>query len=769
MYAPPRSGKGGRSCLLAVLLLLALVCVAGAAGAFIFRDRLRDVPGIGNLPGIGGGPTMTRPPIQTGSAAVGSGQAAAIAMPGGGPMIEVPPGAVPTNPDGSPGMLTFSVAPAPDQPVNLSPDMALSGSLYQFEPEDVTFAVPVRITLPIPAGTDPARVMGLITRDPQSGAWAPVAGVVDFAARTVSADVTHFSPYGVYSYTGSDLDAWYRANGGWFVIENQLLSGDKPYPGCRNLPRALYVNVCIQQANPGDPGLSYLLPADNLLARGPRNDFGAPYRPLKTWLPAGTYRVVHYVFMSEINTDPMYVPCFGWWVKPPQIINLKAGQTVTFGPFSEHDGTSMTSFDVKTCTGMPASGTPVVGQPTSQPPPQPPVETSGVCPAKMNGEWDANLTLRETNDPDLQDEIGNVDTGIFVFQINGNDAQVQIVEPDGARSDPASGSCSVQNGRFVITISETNSNAGLVFKLQFNGDDRMTGEVTVSEGEKYATGDIDMIRRTGSGESSPGDQPVVCTQEVEIINNKYLGACGVSDTQTFELAQRAFVARIRVWHNPEITETDTPYVTITGPDGYNFSGNTAKGGCYAGWCEAMVSLNQYLDPGTYQLSIPTASICADPSGKTTLILYGCFMPGQSSDFTPGCAAMTGVWNTTMMLRSSTNSNVPTGGTRQGVLTLRVEGDSAEVQWTEGGRSSPVVGGTCAVQGDRYQITLNQQVEALLPPGAPLPPPNAQAPLEEVLFPVTFDLQFEGGDRLTGIVTSRADSYEYKSDVVMSRR
>ncbi|MGB9750920.1 hypothetical protein [Roseiflexus castenholzii] len=292
----------------------------------------------------------------------------------------------------------------------------------------------------------------------------------------------------------------------------------------------------------------------------------------------------------------------------------------------------MTSFDVKTCTGMPASGTPVVGQPTSQPP----VETSGVCPAKMNGKWNANLTLRETNDPDLQDEIGNVDTGIFVFQINGNDAQVQMVEPDGARSDPASGSCSVQNGRFVITISETNSNAGLVFKLQFNGD-RMTGEVTVSEGEKYATGDIDMIRRTGSG------------------------------------------------------------------------------------------------------------------------------------FTSGCAAMTGVWNTTMMLRSSTNSNVPTGGTRQGVLTLRVEGDSAEVQWTEGGRSSPVVGGTCAVQGDRYQITLNQQVEALLPPRAPLPPPNAQAPLEEVLFPVTFDLQFEGGDRLTGIVTSRADSYEYKSDVVMSRR
>lgn len=131
MYAPPppRTKGGGRSCLLVVVLLLALVCMAGAAGAFVFRDRLGDFPGIGTLPGIGGGitPTIARPPVHIGSAAVGSGQAAAISMPGG-PMIEVPHGAVPANPDGSPGTLTFSVAPAPEQPVSLPPDMALSGS-----------------------------------------------------------------------------------------------------------------------------------------------------------------------------------------------------------------------------------------------------------------------------------------------------------------------------------------------------------------------------------------------------------------------------------------------------------------------------------------------------------------------------------------------------------------------------------------------------------------------------------------------------------------
>jgi hypothetical protein len=280
MYAPPppRTKSSGRSCLLVIIILLALVCVAGVAGAFVFRDRLRDIPGVSDLPGIGGNPSgIAPPPVHTGSATVGSGQAAAISMPNG-PMIEVPHGAVPPNPDGTPGTLTFSVAPAPDQPVSLPDEMALSGSLYQFEPEGVTFAVPVRITLPIPAGTDPARVMGLVTRDAQSGEWVTIAGTVDAAARTVSAEVTHFSPYGVYSYTGSDPGAWQRKNGGWFVLEHPGVRGDSPYPMCRQQPRSLYLNVCIQSATLADPGLAYLLPPDHLLAIGQGDSSDRPRR-----------------------------------------------------------------------------------------------------------------------------------------------------------------------------------------------------------------------------------------------------------------------------------------------------------------------------------------------------------------------------------------------------------------------------------------------------------------------------------------------------------
>ena len=121
--------------------------------------------------------------------------------------------------------------------------------------------------------------------------------------------------------------------------------------------------------------------------------------------------MVHYIiFMSEINNSSSYVPCRGWWVKPPQVINLQPGQTVTFARFAPEDGVYMDSFDPGTCTGTPAAPPGV-----TQPPPQPPADT-GLCPAKMNGEWNARLTLRSTNDPDLQDEIGDVEEEFSRFR-----------------------------------------------------------------------------------------------------------------------------------------------------------------------------------------------------------------------------------------------------------------------------------------------------------------------------------------------------------------
>ena len=457
----------------------------------------------------------------------------------------------------------------------------------------------------------------------------------------MSAEVTHFSPYGVYSYTGNDPDAWQRKNGGWFVLEHPGVRGDSPYPMCRQQPRSLYLNVCIQSATLTDPSLSYAL-QPNDFSIGQSYSYSNRREPLKVWLPAGTYRVVHYIFMSEINNSSSYVPCRGWWVKPPQVINLQPGQTVTFARFAPEGGVYMDSFDPGTCTGTPASPPGV-----TQPPHQPPADT-GLCPAKMNGEWNARLTLRSTNDPDLQDEIGDVEEAIFAFQINGREALVQLVDPGGERSDFARGTCGVQNGRYVIDLSQTDANATIVFTLQFSGDDRMTGDLKGTEGDIYVIADAELTRRAGSGQSSPGDQP--------------------------------------------------------------------------------------------------------------------------STFTDSCPAMTGNWDMTMNLVSSTNPDVPTGRTRQGVLNLRVENETVYAQWTEGGRQSRTAGGTCTAQGNkRYQIVLREQMPELHPPQVQPPSEMIQAPLEEVLFPITFDVQFESQNRMSGNLTVLAYNHKYASSIIMSRR
>lgn len=124
----------------------------------------------------------------------------------------------------------------------------------------------------------------------------------------------------------------------------------------------------------------------------------------------------------------------------------------------------------------------------------------------------------------------------------------------------------------------------------------------------------------------------------------------------------------------------------------------------------------------------------------------------------------------MNLVSSTHPDVPTGGTRQGVLNLRVENETVYAQSTEGGRQSQTATGTCTAQGDRrYQITLRDRMPELHPPEVQPPSTTIQVPLEELLSPITFDIQFERQDRMSGNLTVLAHNHRYVSGIVMSRR
>ena len=113
-------------------------------------------------------------------------------------------------------------------------------------------------------------------------------------------------------------------------------------------------------------------------------------------------------------------------------------------------------------------------------------------------------------------------------------------------------------------------------------------------------------------------------EETELINNHYIGACGLTDTQSFTLDHDAFVTRINVWYNTRIGG-DSLHVVMTEPDSSQKIFDTVKGSCdpyQTWWCEGMISLNQVFAAGTYVLASDSASMCSDPSDKTTLVVYG---------------------------------------------------------------------------------------------------------------------------------------------------
>jgi hypothetical protein len=116
--------------------------------------------------------------------AVASDQAATLVTTSG-VVIDVPAGAVPLTTSGAIGTVVFSAEPASVTPAPPS-GFAAVGSTYQLGPDQLALEQSVAITFPIPAGVDPADVVGLTTFDPAEGAWVVVAGSVDPAARTVT-------------------------------------------------------------------------------------------------------------------------------------------------------------------------------------------------------------------------------------------------------------------------------------------------------------------------------------------------------------------------------------------------------------------------------------------------------------------------------------------------------------------------------------------------------------------------------------------------------
>ncbi len=114
-----------------------------------------------------------------------------------------------------------------------------------------------------------------------------------------------------------------------------------------------------------------------------------------------------------------------------------------------------------------------------------------------------------------------------------------------------------------------------------------------------------------------------CSAEKIVIDNHYINACGYTQSTSFSLDKDTTITRMRIWYDTYVGG-DSISATLTGPNGYSsVSGAITKGEGQWTWREAIWNLNQTLKAGTYTLTANSKSVCSDPSGKTTLLLYGC--------------------------------------------------------------------------------------------------------------------------------------------------
>lgn len=239
-----------------------------------------------------------------------------------GATLAIPAGAVPVMDDGNPGTMIFSIEVDETQRPTLPEEFQSAGKVYRLGPEGFVFSSPIQLMLPIPQDIDPNQVLGLTYYDPQDNIWKMMPGTVDEGTRTVSAPITHFSPWSIFYDNGTE---WAKTNGGWFEVNNNHSRGQSSYPDARNLPMSTSYGVCI---------VEYTLdnPANTTNWQEPHNWIisAEDGDSTKYWLPAGNYDLIEVHYLSEINHDPLYVPAYTSFWRSIGVSRLNAGETINF-------------------------------------------------------------------------------------------------------------------------------------------------------------------------------------------------------------------------------------------------------------------------------------------------------------------------------------------------------------------------------------------------------------------------------------------------------
>jgi hypothetical protein len=258
-----------------------------------------------------------------------------------GAQLEIPNGAVPPSEDGSSGFAEFSIQVDPSFAMVLPSEFTQNGPAYRLMPEGIAFGMPVKLTLPIPSDIDAGYVIGIATFDELSGTWQLLPAAVDEAARTVIAEVGHFSYYGIFGLSSylESREIWANSNGGFFNIVNTARDGATTAPFGKPLPASVYYGVCVQSVTYDDPtaeSWNWQRPTDWMIGATAQKNQDSTR---KQWLPAGTYTLMEMYGIGETNNyDIDYYPQHRYYVRPMGQVYLGDGEQIDFSnPGALHD------------------------------------------------------------------------------------------------------------------------------------------------------------------------------------------------------------------------------------------------------------------------------------------------------------------------------------------------------------------------------------------------------------------------------------------------
>jgi len=151
---------------------------------------------------------------------------------------------------------------------------------------------------------------------------------------------------------------WQKANGGWIKVSNDHPYNTEPNfhncptqpdSSCRGLTTDWEHGVCINAVTFANSTVAASWTNPGAIVA---NDCGTQQSGYvvicpdvtEYWVPAGTYTLTEYLHVSEVNNDPLYVPCHNAWSLPSKTVVITPGQTVDFG-----DGSNLIS-SANTCT-----------------------------------------------------------------------------------------------------------------------------------------------------------------------------------------------------------------------------------------------------------------------------------------------------------------------------------------------------------------------------------------------------------------------------------